>query len=229
MKAWRPECLPSTSEDCFRPTLSRPHDLVGRGVLQHAVLMDAAFMRERIPADDRLVVLHRERRCDRYKFRGARQHRGVDLIPVRKLVVANVDRHHDFFQRGIAGAFADAVDGAFDLPRTACQTSQRVGNGHAEIVVAMHGEHGFVRVRHARDEFAHEGGVFVRRGVANRVGNVHRGGAGLDDALDDPAEKFHLAAGAVFRGPFDVVDQIARPRHVGDRAFDDVLPASCSA
>ena len=36
------------------------HDLVGLGILQHAVLVDAALMRERIAADDRLVVLHRE-------------------------------------------------------------------------------------------------------------------------------------------------------------------------
>ena len=39
----------------------RRHDLVGLRVLQHAVLVDAALMREGVPADDRLVVLHRER------------------------------------------------------------------------------------------------------------------------------------------------------------------------
>ena len=34
------------------------HDLVGAAILQHAVLVDAGFVRERIAADDRLVHLH---------------------------------------------------------------------------------------------------------------------------------------------------------------------------
>ena len=46
----------------------RRHDLVGLGVLQHAILMDAALVREGIPADDRLVVLH-----------GKIRHRGDEL------------------------------------------------------------------------------------------------------------------------------------------------------
>ena len=36
----------------------RPHDFVGAGVLQHAVLMNARFMREGVFTDDRLVPLH---------------------------------------------------------------------------------------------------------------------------------------------------------------------------
>ena len=40
----------------------RRHDLVGLRVLEHAVLVDAALVREGVPADDRLVVLHREGR-----------------------------------------------------------------------------------------------------------------------------------------------------------------------
>ena len=38
---------------------SRRHDFVGNGVLQHAVLMDAGFVRERVVADDGLVGLNR--------------------------------------------------------------------------------------------------------------------------------------------------------------------------
>ena len=56
----------------------RRHDLVGLGVLQHAVLVDAALMREGVPADDRLVVLHREGGRGRDELRGAGQHGGVD-------------------------------------------------------------------------------------------------------------------------------------------------------
>ena len=37
----------------------RPHDLVGARILEHAVLVDAGFVRERVAADDRLVGLDR--------------------------------------------------------------------------------------------------------------------------------------------------------------------------
>ncbi len=50
-----------TSEVLETPTDLRGHDLVGLGVLQHPVLVDAALVREGVPADDRLVVLDRER------------------------------------------------------------------------------------------------------------------------------------------------------------------------
>ncbi len=114
------------------------HDLVGLRVFEHTVLMDAAFMREGITPDDGLVVLHRERRRRRHHLRRARQHGGVDLVPVRQLVVANLHGHHNFLKRGIARTLADAVDGAFDLPCTAAHARHRVGDGHAKIVVAMH-------------------------------------------------------------------------------------------
>ena len=36
-----------------------PHDFVGAAILQHAVLVNAGFVRERVAADDRLVGLDR--------------------------------------------------------------------------------------------------------------------------------------------------------------------------
>ena len=69
--------------------------------------------------------------------------------PERQHVVAHAHRHHDLFQRGIAGALADAVDGAFDLPRARLHAGERIGDRHAEIVVAMHREHRLVGIRHA--------------------------------------------------------------------------------
>ena len=52
----------------------RRHDLVGLGVLEHAVLVDAALVREGVPADDGLVVLHRERGGRRHQLGGAVEH-----------------------------------------------------------------------------------------------------------------------------------------------------------
>ena len=41
-------------------------------------------------------------------------HIGVQAVEI----FARVQGHHDFFQGGVSGPFADAVDGAFDLPRS---------------------------------------------------------------------------------------------------------------
>jgi len=47
-------------ELCARETdVLRTHDLVGLAMLEHAVLMDAGFVRERVVADDRLVARNR--------------------------------------------------------------------------------------------------------------------------------------------------------------------------
>ena len=46
----------------------------------------------------------------------------------------------DLFESGVAGAFADAVDGALDLARAALNAGEGVGDGHAEVVVAVGGE-----------------------------------------------------------------------------------------
>ena len=201
----------------------RAHDLIGRGILEHAVLMDAALVRERIAADDGLVVLHRKRGRRRHDLRGAGQHRGVDLVPVGKLVVADVDRHHDFLERGVTRTLADAVDGAFHLTRAAGDSGQRIRHRHAEVVVAMDREHRLVGVRHPLHQGAHEVGVFLRNGVADGIRNVHRRRPGLDDRLDDAAQEIHFAAGAVLGRPFDVVDLVAGPGHVGDRGLDHLL------
>ena len=55
----RPECLPSTIWALPAPTVGRIDDLVRLAFPQHAVLVDARLVGEGVPADDRLVVLHR--------------------------------------------------------------------------------------------------------------------------------------------------------------------------
>ena len=67
-----------------------------------------------------------------------------------------MDRHHDFLQGGIARTFADAIDGALDLTGAALDGRQAVGNGQAEVVVAVRAEDSLVGVRHARDDVGEE-------------------------------------------------------------------------
>ena len=57
--AWRPECLPSTSFESGTPTDCGVMISYVRRILQHAVLVNAGFVRESVAPDDGLIRLHR--------------------------------------------------------------------------------------------------------------------------------------------------------------------------
>ena len=124
---------------------------------------------------------------------------GVDLGIGVEVVAARSQGHHDFFQRTVAGSFANSVDRAFDLTRAVFDGSQAVRHGQPQIVVAMDADHGPVDVGHAvdqcRDRLSHVG----RRGIAHGVGNVDRGRPRLDRRLHHPAEKIQLGSSGIFR------------------------------
>jgi hypothetical protein len=46
-------------------------------------------------------------------------------------------RHHHLFQRGVAGTFAQAIDGGAGVRSASLQRGQRVGGGQAEIVMGV--------------------------------------------------------------------------------------------
>ena len=74
---------------------------------------------------------------------------------------------------------------------------ERVRHRHAEIVVAVHREARLVGIRHALAHHLEQREVFLRHRVADGVGDVDGGGAGLDRGLDAAAEEIVLGAGAV--------------------------------
>src|SRR5205823_5697674 len=103
----------------------------------------------------------------------------------------------------VAGAFAQAVDGAFDLARAFLQCGQRVRYGETEIVVAMDAQHDVVDALDLFLEVTDGGGVLTGHGVADRVGDVDGRGAGGDGLFDDFGEEVQLGAGCVFGREFD--------------------------
>ena len=62
---------------------------------------------------------------------------GADAGGVRQPIAPHVQRHHDLFERRVAGTLADAVDRALDLARAGLDRGQRVGDRQPEIVVAV--------------------------------------------------------------------------------------------
>src|SRR5207248_2790900 len=192
-------------------------DLVGELLLEHAVLVNACLVGERVLADDGLVRLHVDAGDVREQPRGAedlfRLHAGLGA----EVVLASVQRHHDFFERGVAGPLADTVDGALHLPRAVHDARQRVGHRLAEIVVAVDGEHVRARVPlepllDPRDPLAPLAGD----GVADRVGDVDRARAGVDTGLEDITHVVEVGAGGVLRRELDVLAVAAR---VPDRLY----------
>ena len=161
-------------------------------------------MAESVLAHDRLVVLDRKAGDVGDQLGSLGQHGGVDVGGEGHDVLAHFQRHHDLFQRGIAGAFADAVDGAFHLARACQHTGQRIGDRQSQIVMAMGGEGHFIRVGYAVAQHGDDFEIFLRRGVAHRVGNIDGGGAGMDRHFHAAAEEIRHRAGGIFRRPLHV-------------------------
>ena len=84
--------------------------------------------------------------------------------------------------------------------------------------------------KRARSEFGtfsrtrcHHGKIFLRHRVADGVGDIDGGGAGLDRRLDASAEEVELGAGAVLARPLDVVGVGARARNLRDHHLENFV------
>ena len=71
-----------------------------------------------------------------------------------EVFAAGFDRHHDLLEGAIAGAFADAIEGALHLPGPGLDGGQRVGDGQPQVIVAMHADHCLVDVLHVVAQIA---------------------------------------------------------------------------
>jgi hypothetical protein len=187
------------------------------------VLVDPRLVGEGVAADDRLVPLdgHPGDRAEHAAHRV--EPLGLDAGGQAEVVVAGLDGHHDLLERGVAGAFADAVDGTLDLPGAGLDAGQAVGDGQAQVVMTVNADDGLRDVRHPLRERADDLRELGRHGVADGVGDVHRGGAGLDSGLDDVAEEVDLGARGVLGAELDVVAIRLCTFHAHDGPLDDLL------
>ncbi len=90
-----------------------------------------------IRTDDRLVRLHRITRDAGNQLGRCHDLSRVNARVQIEHIAARFHRHDDLFQRGIAGTFSQAIDGAFDLARAVHHGRKGIGHGQAQIIVAM--------------------------------------------------------------------------------------------
>ena len=117
--------------------LERVHDLVGGRVREHAVLVDAALVRERRRAHDRLVGLHRV--AGRHDDEPGRAHdlAHVELVRHAERLAAGAHDHRDLLERAVPRALADPVHRRLDLPGAVRDPGERVRHGQPQVVVAV--------------------------------------------------------------------------------------------
>jgi len=86
---------------------------------------------EGVFADDGFVALHHQAGEMADHAAGGIDLGGFDARADLIMIRADFQGHDDFFQRGVAGALADAVDGALDLACATFHGRERIGDGHA--------------------------------------------------------------------------------------------------
>ena len=160
-------------------------------------------MGEGVAAHDGLVGLHREAGQVGDEAAGVADLLGVHAGAAHvELGGSRAQGHDDLLERGVAGALAEAVDGDLHLARAGLHRGQRVGRGQAQVVVAVDGDGG--ARADALDDLAGELAELGRDGVADGVGDVHGGGAGVHDGLVDAQQEVVLGAAGVLGAELDL-------------------------
>ena len=187
-------------------------------------------MGEGVGTHDRLVGLHRHagevahqaRRLGDLLGAHSGERLGALSRPAQEgveVAAAHVQRHHQLLQRGVAGSLTDAVDRALQLASAVLHRLQEVGHRQAQVVVAVHRDHGLIDIGHVGVDAGNQLAELRRRGIAHRVGDVDRGGTGPDRRFDHLIHELRITAAGVLAGELHVVHQGAGVIHHlgGDR------------
>ena len=200
------------------------NDLIGGGVLDHSVLVNARFMGECVPAHDRLVRLHVHAGDFRQELAGREQLLGNHRRFIRIVLRPDPHHHYQLFQGGISGPLADAVDGAFHLPRTGLDGCQRVCHGQSQIIVAVNRDGHTANSPHSAPQGLDQFREFVGHAEADGVRNVERRSTGLDHRLKHFTQEVDLGPAGVFSGELDVFAECTRQPYAVAGLFQALPP-----
>ena len=203
--------------------VGRVDDLVGVACLEDAVLVDAGAVREGVGADDGLVCLDVHARDAANQVRGAGELGGHDVGVGVELLAVHLDGHDDLLERGVAGALAQAVDGALDLAGAVLHALEGKGGGHAQVVVGVDRDDDVLDADDVVRQALDAGTEGLGQAVAGGVGDVDHGGAGVDGGLDHADEEVLVGAAGVLGVELDVLDVLLCVGHAVAGALDALL------
>lgn len=187
----------------------RVDDFVGGSLFEDAVLVDATAVGVGVGADHRLVSLNHHAGVSGDQPGDGQELGGIDAGFKTEVILANEEAHDDLFERGVASALANAIDGDFNLPCASEDAGQSVCGGHAKVVVAVAAEDSLVAVRDVLDDALDKRSVFLGVGKSGGVGDVDRGRAGVDDGFDDSVDVLSIGSTGVFHEVLNVVGELA--------------------
>ena len=133
------------------------------------------------------------------------------------------DDHDHFFQRGIAGSFAESVDGTFNLAGSGNNAGDGIGCGQTQIIMTMAGNNGFVDIGDMVHEIGDFFAILMRQAIAGGIGNIDDCGAGFDNGFDHPGQVCIIGAAGVFGIKFHIVDKIFGPFNGLYCPFNDIF------
>ena len=165
----------------------------------------------------RLVGLHRHARDLAQHLAGGEQLLADDPGVVGIPVGPHSHGHHNFFERSVACALSDAVDGALHLARAGGDRGQRIGDRQSQIVVTVRRDDHLLDAAHALSNALDQLAKLRRHAVADRVRDIQGRGAGFDHRIEHLVQEFVVGAGGVLGRKFHVgaqrfgqADRIAR-------------------
>ncbi len=169
--------------------------------------MNSRLVGERIRAYDRLVRRHRHTDDGAQQATATRQLSGVHARTHPKELLAGMQRHHHFFERGIARPLPDPVDGTLDLPCPGPHTRKAVRDRHAEVVVAVSRDDYAVRARYLLTDPGDNLTILFWCGVAHGVRDVEGCGPFLDHRCEHVVHILRVGAHRIHRRELDVLAQ----------------------
>ena len=181
-------------------------------------------MAEGVGAHDRLVGLYHHAGALRDQAAGAVDLRGVQVSAEVEEVGAGLDGHNHLLQGGVPGPLADAVDAGLHLAGAGAHGGQAVGHRKPQVIVAVDGDHGLMDIGHVLLDATDELPELLRDGVAYGIGDVDRGGAGLDALGQHAEDVIGLGAGGVHRGELHIGAVLLGVRHLAAGHLQHLLP-----
>src|SRR2546426_24070 len=171
----------SEHEGALPPQFLRLHRLVRRGVLDHAVRMDAGFVCKGVVADERLVHSDRDPAQRLHELGQLVDPRDVDP---RVVAVQRLERQDEFLEARVAGAFPEAIHACVGHGDAGLHRREAIRDRESEVVVSVERQLGRLQSalqlleeprdagwRHHADRVAHHGAVGSRRGA--RIVQIH--------------------------------------------------------